>query len=86
MKGELNMGMFEVVGTKNSELEGVVFAQCTNKELANKAMEILLKTWEVDPEDNGEIEVRESNLRVNTIVLDDQEIDLVAELEKDKAS
>ncbi len=67
------MGMFEVVGERNSDFEGLTFAQCTNRALAEKALKILQENFAEEG-----LEIRESNLRVNTVVLDDQEIDLTA--------
>ena len=63
------MNLYEIVCTEEGELKGQVFGHFTTEELANEALKAL-------PKEFSEISsVQKSELKVNTIVTDNVEID-----------
>ena len=56
--------LWEIVGRENSEFEGIVFGHFTSEELANKGLS------KMSEELHDEVEVRQSNLGLNTIEVD----------------
>ena len=65
------MKLWEIVGKKDSELEGKVFGHFSDKQLAKHGMKKLPK------EIAGECFIRESNLSLNTLEIDGKTVDVV---------
>lgn len=70
------MKIYEVVGKQDSELAGEVFAQCTTEYRAKLALEKTLAAWEIEDPAESELGIRQSNLALDTIEIDDQVIAL----------
>lgn len=64
------MKLYEIIGRENSEFTDAVFGQFTTKELAEKGYKKLPEEFQ------DETIIRQSNLDLNTINVDDKVIDL----------